>query len=828
MGPQERYLFISHSRQDAELSEKICNLLESQGLSCWIAPRDVRPGFYWDEEILDAIDQSVGLVLVLTKHANASLNVKREIERAASAGKAIFPLCLENIQPSKNLIFYININHRFSLHNSSIVEDIAKFTFIIKKTFLLPVQTPEGDSTAASPNKISPQICSIHYDPFTKGQFMGGASPDPPPVWDYGSLSFALACLELPFLIFPRPKLASKGIRLVQTGQFQLILLQGLPGIGKTVLLSEIARGLERDFTYFLTLRYGGPASIEPFYTLEEINSFLSGLGRGVEKEILCKQDTQGSLRMLIMRMMNLSILLLIDSADQAPQGLIEEMLALLPSAPNVRVLLTCRVRPQSKIQAHILYVNTLSDEETLHYVKMFADTLDIKGDAERMIEHLPPYVSGCPQALSTVLSNLEDLPVDLFRMESLPAEIYAPLEVTKKIFALLTERDLQSLALLTILNRLNFVETLNLLEVDLPKGFLMTIRGLLARSLIMRHEQIYLVPDMVYEALLDFSPSFIHSAADLIYGRLETLSNHIMKEKADKGNALKIGIIAGIVHNIFQSCQFAQVSKLSKEEFLEFLNMGGYWKEYWLLLRLNFEIAGRINDTGLGIRIGFRMVRKSLQMRDTASGRRVLAYLEEVIDNLGASKERANLLSHKALFTELDGDSQGALGELLESRKTWQMLEDEEGLATVDKLMGNIYLRGKDYFKARSFYESAVEFFGKSNAYYKNFIESEISLATCDLAECFYNNAESRLRRAIDYCYDSGYQAGISRAFLNLGMVLYRQGKTKEALKAARAAALNAIKTDRDIVVGAAAIIWKLEHQSQKSLSEETPQEEL
>jgi hypothetical protein len=82
------------------------------------------------------------------------------------------------------------------------------------------------------------------------------------------------------------------------------------------------------------------------------------------------------------MRMINLSILLLIDSADQAPQGLIEEMLTLLSSAPNIRVLLTCRVRPQSKFQAHILYVNPLSNEETLHYIKTFADTLDINVDA--------------------------------------------------------------------------------------------------------------------------------------------------------------------------------------------------------------------------------------------------------------------------------------------------------------------------------------------------------------------------------------------------------------------------------------------------------------
>ncbi len=245
-------------------------------------------------------------------------------------------------------------------------------------------------------------------------------------------------------------------------------------------------------------------------------------------------------------------------------------------------------------------------------------------------------------------------------------------------------------------------------------------------------------------------------------------------------------------------------------------------------MLRLAFEVAGRRNDAELGIRIGFRIARKSLQMRDIPSGLRVLAYLEKVIDNLSESKERANFLSHKALFTELDGDSQRALAELLESRKIWQMLEDEKGLATVDKLMGNIYLRGKKYTEARSCYESSLELFGKSEAYNKNLIELDISLATCDLAEFLYDMAESRLRKAIDHCNEIRYRAGLPRAFLNLAIVLDRQGNTKEALKAARSAALNAMTTDRDIVFGAAAIIWKLEHLSQKSFAEDSLKEEL
>src|SRR5438067_9510402 len=37
-----KHLFLSHSTDDADLARTVCRTLERAGLTCWIAPRDVR------------------------------------------------------------------------------------------------------------------------------------------------------------------------------------------------------------------------------------------------------------------------------------------------------------------------------------------------------------------------------------------------------------------------------------------------------------------------------------------------------------------------------------------------------------------------------------------------------------------------------------------------------------------------------------------------------------------------------------------------------------------------------------------------------------------
>ena len=100
--------FISYASEDESVASTISAYLERGGVSCWIAPRDVRPGADYAAEIIDGIETSAVLVLVLSEHANSSEFVKREVERAVSKGKPVFPVRVREVVPSKSLELFIS------------------------------------------------------------------------------------------------------------------------------------------------------------------------------------------------------------------------------------------------------------------------------------------------------------------------------------------------------------------------------------------------------------------------------------------------------------------------------------------------------------------------------------------------------------------------------------------------------------------------------------------------------------------------------------------------------------------------------------------------
>jgi len=103
--------FISHASGDRAVADAICDQLEATGFRCWIAPRDVRPGQNYPQEIIRGIESSKCLVLVLSAGANKSTFVRAEVERAYSKGKPVFPIRVEEVLPSRALELFISTKH---------------------------------------------------------------------------------------------------------------------------------------------------------------------------------------------------------------------------------------------------------------------------------------------------------------------------------------------------------------------------------------------------------------------------------------------------------------------------------------------------------------------------------------------------------------------------------------------------------------------------------------------------------------------------------------------------------------------------------------------
>ena len=99
--------FISHSSKDEAIAEAICQHLESAGVPCWIAPRDIEPGADWTQGILRGIASSRIFVLVFSGHANNSEHVRREVGRAFSLHLPVIPFRTEAIEPRDSLGYFL-------------------------------------------------------------------------------------------------------------------------------------------------------------------------------------------------------------------------------------------------------------------------------------------------------------------------------------------------------------------------------------------------------------------------------------------------------------------------------------------------------------------------------------------------------------------------------------------------------------------------------------------------------------------------------------------------------------------------------------------------
>jgi hypothetical protein len=102
-------VFISHAGPDKGAAESLCEELEKQGLRCWIAPRNVRPGFNYPEEIIEGVIRSKSLLLILSENTESAGYVENEVERAKSYGRKIYTVRLDDVSIPKNLELFLGL-----------------------------------------------------------------------------------------------------------------------------------------------------------------------------------------------------------------------------------------------------------------------------------------------------------------------------------------------------------------------------------------------------------------------------------------------------------------------------------------------------------------------------------------------------------------------------------------------------------------------------------------------------------------------------------------------------------------------------------------------
>lgn len=133
-----RKVFISYSSKEADQANRIVEALESQGIRCWIAPRDIPIGSDYIDEIPGGIEECPYFAVLLSPRAEKSQFVKLELSQAVGDGKTIFPLLLED--------YSINRGFMFLLRNTQLRSYFQDRDAVIREVVsLIRGQEPSGE-----------------------------------------------------------------------------------------------------------------------------------------------------------------------------------------------------------------------------------------------------------------------------------------------------------------------------------------------------------------------------------------------------------------------------------------------------------------------------------------------------------------------------------------------------------------------------------------------------------------------------------------------------------------------------------------------------------
>jgi Skp family chaperone for outer membrane proteins len=151
-------VFISHSSKDKLTADAVCAVLESKGIRCWVAPRDVLLGSDWSGSIIAAIKGARVMVLVFSGHANESPHIGVEVERAASRRIPIIPIRIEHVAPTESLEYFLSTRHWLDAYTPPLDKHLEHLATVVAQILALHSAGGVTSSPVAPPPAIKSEI----------------------------------------------------------------------------------------------------------------------------------------------------------------------------------------------------------------------------------------------------------------------------------------------------------------------------------------------------------------------------------------------------------------------------------------------------------------------------------------------------------------------------------------------------------------------------------------------------------------------------------------------------------------------------------------------
>ncbi len=109
-------IFISYKTEEFNEANYMKTIFEKNGLSCWMAPMSIAGGASYASEIPNAIRNAKVFVLILSRKAQESIWVPKEIDQAINLGKTILPFMIEDCGLNDDFNFYLTNVQRYEAY----------------------------------------------------------------------------------------------------------------------------------------------------------------------------------------------------------------------------------------------------------------------------------------------------------------------------------------------------------------------------------------------------------------------------------------------------------------------------------------------------------------------------------------------------------------------------------------------------------------------------------------------------------------------------------------------------------------------------------------
>ena len=132
-------IFCSYSRRDSDFTKRIVDFISSRGYSVWMDQSGIDGASIWTESIVEAIDESSAVILLVSNNSVNSPHVLKEISLAMEKNKVVFPLIIERTDLPRTFQYLLAGIQQIELDETSFTDDEVKEKLIKSFETHLPI-----------------------------------------------------------------------------------------------------------------------------------------------------------------------------------------------------------------------------------------------------------------------------------------------------------------------------------------------------------------------------------------------------------------------------------------------------------------------------------------------------------------------------------------------------------------------------------------------------------------------------------------------------------------------------------------------------------------